>query len=265
MRKTAYGNILKGFQNFSILDVKKDFAFHSIQDCFEFLKEQNAVFIQIINPTTQKTENQIDCKASIIGSNCYFPPTTSTSSSSSTSFSTTLPFSKHGSKALSSSRRANNINDNNGNGKKSKNGKNERNERNARSGKNGKNGKHENSNRNVMSVNRTVIQPSSSSTSFTTSTSTVFPHQINGLTSKSHSSNINSNSNSNSNNTNNSGNNDRRQVNLMTKNEVEDSSVVTKKKGGSKRGNIILFDDVKKDDNHTNVKIKQRKIELILS
>ena len=258
MRKTAYGNILKGFQNFSVLDIKKDFAFHSIQDCFEFLKEQNAIYIQIINPTTQKTENQIDCKTSIIGSNCYFPPsstfTTTSSSSSSTSF--FLPSSKHDSKAHSSSRRANiisNITNNNSNGKKRQNGKNERN---GKSEKNGKNGKHERSNRNVISGNRTVIQPSSS----TTSTSTVFPHQINGLTSRSHLS-LNSN---NSNNTN-SGSNDRRQVNLMTKNEVDDGSIVTKKKGGSKRGNIILFDDAKKDDNHTNLKMKQRKIELILT
>ena len=51
----------------------------------------------------------------------------------------------------------------------------------------------------------------------------------------------------------------------MTKNEVEDSSIVTKRKGGSKRGNIILFDEMKKDDNNTHLKIKQRKIELILS
>ena len=251
MRKTAYGNILKGFQNFSILDIKKDFAFHSIQDCFEFLKEHNAIYIQMINPITQKTENQIDCKASIIGSNRFFPCST-TSTGSITTSSTSLPFSKHDSKALSSSRNSNIVNHN---GKKSKHGKNERNERNGKSEKNGKNGKHENGNRNVISVNRTVIQPSSSSST----TSNVIPHQINGLTSKSHSSSCSNSGNSGS------SSNDRRQVNLVTRNEVEDSSVVTKRKGGSKRGNVILFDDVKKDENHTHVKIKQRKIELILS
>ena len=241
MRKTAYGNLLKGFQTFSLLDIKKDFAFHSIQDCFEFLKEQNAIFVKTINPVTQKIENQIDCKASITGSNCYFPPTTTNCTLPSSTFPRTTLTSKSSEMT-------------NGNGKKSKN------ERHEKNGKNKKNGIDENNKRNFLSSKRRVTQSSS------LTSSTTFPNQIGGLTSRSHSKESKSSYLSNSLN-----NNTTRQVNLTTNNKAEENDIVTKKRGGSKRGNILLLDDAsvssnfRKDDNYPQMKVKQRKIELILS